>query len=167
MEKKITTILPSRENAKLKLDHKFAAIGSAPSVQCGDLNAHHTIWNDPTSNSANRTCFTCFIAFKRDQFSTQKERVLDLTFLSTNLPFLTWATYPYLSSDHFATVISLDTPQLQLPTPIPRWNVKRTCWIWFTAFMDNWPSIYSPSDENSSIFCKLEKHSNNILLLSC
>lgn len=49
---------PPRDSAKLKLDHIFAAVSNAPSVLCGDFNAHHIIWNDPTSNSANRTCRT-------------------------------------------------------------------------------------------------------------
>ncbi|XP_047478493.1 uncharacterized protein LOC125031653 [Penaeus chinensis] len=49
---------PPRDSAKLKIDHIFAAVENAPSVLCGDFNAHLIIWNDPTSNSVNRTCRT-------------------------------------------------------------------------------------------------------------
>lgn len=66
---------PPRDDAKLNLDHIFAAIGSAPSVLCGEFNAHHTLWNDPHSNSSQHLTNSI----------TQPIYVLDLAFLSTNL----------------------------------------------------------------------------------
>lgn len=79
---------------------------------------------------------------------THIQRVLDLVFLSTNLlPIATWAIHPFLSSDHFATVITLDTPRLRLPPVIPRWNTKRANWTNFTSFLDEWSVTYNPSED--------------------
>lgn len=129
---------PQRYSAKLNLDHIFADLESAPSILLGDFNARHPIWNEPNSSFSNNICRSGqylarllhnFLSASLLNAGTPTHTgggVLDLPFLSDNLlPSATWTIHPYLSSDHFATAIMLDTPRLRLPPPIHIWSIKR------------------------------------------
>lgn len=77
--------------------------------------------------------------------------VLDLTFVTTDLlPSTTWQLHPTLSSDHFATITSINRITLpRLPLPPPRWDLKRADWKAFEEHLQNWFAAYHPDHDNS------------------
>lgn len=131
---------------------------NSPTILGGDFNAHHHIWNDPPSNTANKTCsnglhiqqlLTSFPDVKLLNKHTPthlRGGVFDLTFLSSDLlPTSDWTLHPYLTSDHFATVPTLNLSRLVPVPPCPRWNFSKADWGLFSSIMEDWADSYSPS----------------------
>lgn len=142
----------------LNLDNIFSLMCNSPTILGGDFNAHHHIWNDPPSNTANKTCsnglhiqqlLTSFPDVKLLNKHTPthlRGGVFDLTFLSSDLlPTSDWTLHPYLTSDHFATVPTLNLSRLVPVPPCPRWNFSKADWGLFSSIMEDWADSYSPS----------------------
>lgn len=149
---------PPTDSSPLKLDHLFASISTATSIICGDFSAHDPTWNDPASPSAHRSCragkylnrllqdFPHVFLLNRHTPTRLRGGILDLTFIFDGLlPRAMWALYPYLTSDHFASITSLALPRVQTSCPEPRWNYKKADWPKFTSFMELWAE-YHPTD---------------------
>lgn len=74
--------------------------------------------------------------------------MLDLSLVSRSLDVgATWELYPYLASDHFASVVSLPVPSLVAPPRPPRWNLRTANWAAFsTAVADSLAGTNRPQD---------------------
>ncbi|KAK3886584.1 hypothetical protein Pcinc_009232 [Petrolisthes cinctipes] len=73
---------------------------------------------------------------------------LDLTLVSSDLAAdAIWQVHPTLTSDHFATLISLPVAPAVPPRPPPRWNIRRADWSRFQASLDEWWADYQPPDD--------------------
>ncbi|ROT62229.1 pol [Penaeus vannamei] len=151
---------PPKATATLKFDHIFAAVSNSPSILCGDFNAHSPTWNCPSSPSANRSCRTGLYLNKMLQdfpHSSLLNRhipthlrggVLDLSFVSTDLlPIASLALHPYLTSDHYASTITLNIPPIQKPPTVPHWHFKKADWHKFTFILEEWVESYTPSQD--------------------
>ncbi|ROT64139.1 pol-like protein [Penaeus vannamei] len=74
--------------------------------------------------------------------------VLDLSFVSTDLlPIASWALHPYLTSDHYASTITLNIPPIQKPPTVPHWHFKKADWHKFTFILEEWAESYTPSQD--------------------
>lgn len=111
----------------------------------GDFNAHSPLWNNPSTPNAHRSCnsgtyLNCLLqtfphaALINKHMSTHlRGGVLDITFVSMELlPLTNWTLHPFLTSDYFASSISLTLPRIQLCPFELRWNIRKADWNKFT-----------------------------------
>ena len=136
---------------ELELSNLCGHASSRNTLITGDFNAHHNILSSPShTNEAGEHIASMLTDFPDVALLNNGEPThirggrLDLSFISTPLRSATkWGVHPTLTSDHFATKMVLDTPQLPpIPPPPPRWNQELADWAIFQREMKNWADNY-------------------------
>ena len=139
----------------LELTQLFALTSTENTVIMGDFNAHHPLLSSPIpTNTAGVHIAQMLEDFPEVALLNNGQQThirggrLDLTFLSTHLRILTkWEVHPTITSDHYATTVNLDTPQLPpIPPPPPRWNQELADWNIFHREMQLWAENYNIPD---------------------
>ena len=119
----------------------------------GDFNAHHPILNSITDtnwdghhiNTLLDEIPEMYLANSGEPTHIRGGR-LDLVFLPTYLRDQTsWLVHPTLTSDHFATLTTINIQKLpNLPPPPPGWNFNKADWEKFQKAIQNWKNAYQP-----------------------
>ena len=143
--------LTQGNNGELELAQLFAHASTNNTLITGDFNAHHNILSSPQSpNEAGEHLASILDDFPDVALLNNGEPThirggrLDLSFITTTLRNTTqWRIHPTLTSDHFATTVEINTPQLPpIPHPPPRWNQDLADWTVFQREMTSWVDTY-------------------------
>ena len=143
--------LAQGNTGELDLIELFAHTSNTNTLITGDFNAHHNMLSSPsTSNEAGQHIAQLLEDFPNTALLNNGQPThirggrLDLSFISTPIRALSeWNVHPTLMSDHFATKINIETPQLPpIPPPPPRWNQELADWNIFHRELQLWADNY-------------------------
>ena len=143
--------LAQGNTGELDLTQLFAHTSNTNTIINGDFNAHHNILSSPNPNNEAGEHIAQMLddfpntsILNNGQSTHVKGGRLDLSFITTQIrPLTEWNVHPTIMSDHFATKIKIETPQLPpIPPPPPRWNQELADWNIFHRELQLWAENY-------------------------
>ena len=120
----------------------------------GDFNAHHEILGSRSTANATGRHLAALLGeldgvklLNTEEPTHLQGNTLDLTFVSATLSDrAVWSLHPTLTSDHFASLTTLDIPLPRLENKAPKWCFKKANWPTFRQEMAGWWRHYIPPD---------------------
>lgn len=151
---------PPRNNCILELDELFSIAENSPILLGGDFNAHHPLFNDPTSyrpllkdppgiHIEHHLSNSLHIQILNKTKATHiRGGVLDLTFTNDYLASNANSSFhEHLNSDHSALIITIEIPRMNSPPYQPKWNTHKANWGRFQKLIEIWASSYQIGDK--------------------
>ena len=145
----------SRPEANLDVGEILALAAAEPVLLGGDFNAHHEVLGSRSAtNRAGRHLAAVLeevdgvSLLNTGEATHVRGNPLDLTFVSAALADAAeWSLHPTLTSDHFATVTTLDILIPRRTTDESKWCFRKANWAIFRREMSAWWKDYTPSDD--------------------
>nr|XP_027223264.1 uncharacterized protein LOC113815373 [Penaeus vannamei] len=140
------------------MEHSIAE--NSPILLGGDFNAHHPLFNDPTSyrpllkdppgiHIEHHLSNSLHIQILNKTKATHiRGGVLDLTFTNDYLASNANSSFhEHLNSDHSALIITIEIPRMNSPPYQPKWNTHKANWGRFQKLIEIWASSYQIGDK--------------------